>query len=332
MKKIAINGFGRIGRLCYRALKNRKDLEVVAINDLTDVDTLAHLLEYDSAQRRFDAKISTEGGKLVVDGNAIHAYNHQDPSQLPWKEHGVDVVLECTGKLLSREESEKHLIAGAGRVILSAPPKDPDIPVYVLGVNDGNLKGSDAIISNASCTTNCLAVILCQLEKAFGLRFASMNTIHAYTQDQRLQDAPHKDLRRARAAAQNIIPTSTGAGRAVELVLPSIKGKLMASSYRVPVISGSLIELLYLPERPTDIARVNDLFAKAAARSLRGILEYSEKPLVSSDIIGNPHSAIFDSLLTESKEAYIRIVAWYDNESGYASRLADLCHKFATIS
>lgn len=332
MKKIAINGFGRIGRLCYRALKNLKDLEVVAINDLTDVDTLAHLLEYDSAQRRFDAKISTEEGKLVVDGHAIRAFNHQDPSQLPWKEHGVDVVLECTGKLLTREESEKHLLAGAGRVILSAPPKDPDIPVYVLGVNDGNLKGSDAIISNASCTTNCLAVILCQLEKAFGLRFASMNTIHAYTQDQRLQDAPHKDLRRARAAAQNIIPTSTGAGRAVELVLPSIKGKLMASSYRVPVISGSLIELLYLPERPTDIARVNDLFAKAAAGSLGGILEYSEKPLVSSDIIGNPHSAIFDSLLTESKEAYIRIVAWYDNESGYASRLADLCHKFATIS
>ncbi|MBK8956167.1 MAG: type I glyceraldehyde-3-phosphate dehydrogenase [Saprospiraceae bacterium] len=329
MKRIAINGFGRIGRLTYRFLSSRPEIEVVAINDLTDIPTLAHLLEFDTAQRRFQKNVGFNEKAILVDGKELLTFNQKDPRNLPWKELQIDLVLECTGIYLTREAASMHIDAGAKKVILSAPPKDSDIPTFVTTVNDGVLPGGEFVISNASCTTNCLAVVLKAIHENFGIEFASMNTIHAFTQDQRLQDAPHKDLRRARAASMNIIPTSTGAGSAVEAVYPAIKGKLMASSYRVPIITGSLIELVCKLQKPADADAVNQMFREEANNRLKGILEYSEKPLVSTDIIGNTHSAIFDAPLTNYKDGYLKVVAWYDNEAGYSARLADLCIKFA---
>lgn len=331
MKKIAINGFGRIGRLTYRSLLQRSGLEVVAINDLTDIPTLAHLLEYDTAQGKFPFPVETGPDSILIQDNKIAAFQIKEVNQLPWKDLEVDVVLECTGIHLTREANEMHLAAGAKKVILSAPPKDKSIPTFVKGVNEHLLTSTERIISNASCTTNCLSVVLKILDEAYGLRFASMNTIHAFTQDQRLQDAPHKDLRRARAASMNIIPTTTGAGSAVEAVYPPIKGKLMASSYRVPVITGSLIELVCQLNQNTTVEAINGLFKKQAETQLKGILEYLEKPLVSNDIIGNPHSAIVDAELTAYQGDWLKIVAWYDNEAGYSARLADMCELFCNI-
>ena len=331
MKRIAINGFGRIGRLTFRALQGFDELEVVALNDLTDIPTLAHLLKYDTAHRKFAAEVSPASNGLLVGGKLVQAFMQKDPLNLPWGDLGIDIVLDCTGVNLSRPSLESHLKAGAKKVILSAPPKDSDIPTYVLGVNDEGINAVEPIISNASCTTNCLAVLIKILDEAFAFQFASMNTIHAFTQDQRLQDAPHKDLRRARAASVNIIPTSTGAGKAVEDVYAPIRGKLLASSYRVPVITGSLIEMICQFEKPADRESVNAAVREAAQSSHKGLVEYSTAPLVSSDIIGNPHSAIFDSELTSSKEAFTKVVAWYDNEAGYSARLADLCSKFSKI-
>lgn len=331
MKKIAINGFGRIGRLCYRALLNRSDVELVAINDLSDIPTLAHLLKYDTAHRSFPGTVELTNNGLSVNGKEIKAFMIKDPAQLPWKDLGIDLVLECTGVNLSRDSAALHLQAGARKVILSAPPKDPSIPTYVVGVNDDKLDLNQQIISNASCTTNCLALIIKILHENFGISFASMNTIHAFTQDQRLQDAPHKDLRRARAASMNIIPTTTGAAKAVEDVYEPIRGKLLASSYRVPIITGSLIELVCKLDDPADRNSVNHVMKLAAETRFRGILEYTEDPMVSSDIIGNPHSAIFDSQLTETSGDMIKVVAWYDNEAGYSARLADICQKFAHL-
>lgn len=331
MKKIAINGFGRIGRLTYRSLLQRSGLEVVAINDLTDIPTLAHLLEYDTAQGKFPFPVETGPDSILIQDNKIAAFQIKEVNQLPWKDLEVDVVLECTGIHLTREANEMHLAAGAKKVILSAPPKDKSIPTFVKGVNEHLLTSTERIISNASCTTNCLSVVLKILDEAYGLRFASMNTIHAFTQDQRLQDAPHKDLRRARAASMNIIPTTTGAGSAVEAVYPPIKGKLLASSYRVPVITGSLIELVCQLNQNTTVEAVNGLFKKQAETQLKGILEYLEKPLVSNDIIGNPHSAIVDAELTAYHGDWLKVVAWYDNEAGYSARLADMCELFCNI-
>lgn len=331
MKKIAINGFGRIGRLTYRSLLQRSGLEVVAINDLTDIPTLAHLLEYDTAQGKFPFPVETGPDSILIQNNKIAAFQIKEVNQLPWKDIEVDVVLECTGIHLTREANEMHLAAGAKKVILSAPPKDKSIPTFVKGVNEHLLTSTERIISNASCTTNCLSVVLKILDEAYGLRFASMNTIHAFTQDQRLQDAPHKDLRRARAASMNIIPTTTGAGSAVEAVYPPIKGKLLASSYRVPVITGSLIELVCQLNQNTTVEAVNGLFKKQAETQLKGILEYLEKPLVSNDIIGNPHSAIVDAELTAYHGDWLKVVAWYDNEAGYSARLADMCELFCNI-
>ncbi|MBK9109052.1 MAG: type I glyceraldehyde-3-phosphate dehydrogenase [Saprospiraceae bacterium] len=331
MKRIAINGFGRIGRLTYRALAERPDIEVVAINDLTDIPTLAHLLEYDTAQGRFDKNIGHHPDSILVNGQKLLAFSQKDPKNLPWKDLQIDVVLECTGVFLTRAAAQSHIDAGARKVILSAPPKDSDIPTFVTWVNDDALQPGDHIVSNASCTTNCLAVVLKVLHENYGVSFASMNTIHAFTQDQRLQDAPHKDLRRARAASMNIIPTSTGAGSAVEAVYPAIKGKLMASSYRVPIITGSLIELVCKLDKSPTVDAVNALFKQYAQNQLRGILEYTEKPLVSTDIIGNSHSAVFDALLTHVSNGFLKVVAWYDNEAGYSARLADMCEKFAKL-
>lgn len=328
-KRIAINGFGRIGRLTFRELIKNPELEVVAVNDLTDIPTLVHLLKFDSSHGKFEDPIRiTENGFNVLNQD-IKCYAIKEPGQLPWKELGIDVVLECTGIYLTSDTASAHLSAGAKRVVLSAPPKDNSIPTYVAGVNEDKISSSELIVSNASCTTNCLAPIIKIIDKNFGIEFATMNTIHAYTQDQRLQDAPHKDLRRARAAAQNIIPTSTGAGKAVEQVYPDIKGKLFASSYRVPVISGSLIELFCILSKEVTKAEINALFKNLSETSYSGIIEYSEAPLVSTDIIGNPHSSIFDSELTEAQGNKLQVVAWYDNESGYSNRLANMCQRVA---
>ncbi len=331
MKRIAINGFGRIGRLTFRALQAYKDIEIVALNDLTDIPTLAHLLKYDTAHRKFDKEVSTSPDAIMVDGKRIQVFMQKDPQNLPWGDLGVDLVLDCTGVNLSRASLESHLKAGAKKVILSAPPKENDIPTYVLGVNEDRLSASEPIISNASCTTNCLAVLIKILDQAFQFRFASMNTIHAFTQDQRLQDAPHKDLRRARAASLNIIPTSTGAGKAVEEVYSPIKGKLIASSYRVPIITGSLVEMICQFEKPADRDAINEAVRNAAQSNYKGLVEYSSEPLVSSDIIGNPHSAIFDSELTTARQGFAKVVAWYDNEAGYSARLAQMCDTFSKI-
>ncbi|MBK8483493.1 MAG: type I glyceraldehyde-3-phosphate dehydrogenase [Saprospiraceae bacterium] len=332
MKRIAINGFGRIGRLTLRQLLKFPELEVVAINDLTDIQTLAHLFKFDSAHRKFNGTVSHNDQSIIINGKEIRALMIKDPLQLPWKDLGIDIVLECTGIYLSHDTAQAHLTAGAKKVILSAPPKDSSIPTFVLGVNDSQLTYDIAIISNASCTTNCLANVIKALHEGFGISFASMNTIHAFTQDQRLQDAPHKDLRRARAASINIVPTSTGAAKSVETVYPPIKGKLIASSYRVPVITGSLIEMICKLDKPVSKEIINAHFKSLANNQLKTILEYSEDALVSTDIIGNPHSAIFDSEMTEINGDFVKVVAWYDNEAGYSARLADMCNKFSSLS
>ena len=332
MKRIAINGFGRIGRLTLRRLLLNPDVHLVAINDLTDIPTLAHLFCYDTAHRKFQGSVDYTDKALIINGHEIQAFMIKDPVQLPWKDLQIDLVLECTGIYLTRDAAAAHLKAGAKKVLLSAPPKDDSIPTYVLGVNDDQMLGDQTIISNASCTTNCLATVIKVLDDAFGIQFATMNTIHSYTQDQRLQDAPHKDLRRARAAAQNIIPTSTGAAKSVEAVYPAIKGKLMASSYRVPIITGSIIELVCKLQKPFSRELINAKFKTVAEHQLNHILEYAEAPLVSSDIIGNTHSAIFDSELTEVNDEFVKVVAWYDNEAGYSARFAEMCAKFANLS
>lgn len=323
-KKIAINGFGRIGRLTFRNLIQQKDLEIVAINDLTDAATLAHLLEFDSSHGRFQGTVEVQEGNLVVNGKNIPIYAEKNPENLPWGKLGVEVVIESTGFFRKREQAELHLKAGAKKVLLSAPAKSEDIPTIVKGVNDEALTGEDTIVSNASCTTNCLAPLVKVIEENWGLKHGFMSTIHAYTANQKLQDAPHSDLRRARAAALNMIPTSTGAAEALELVMPGVKGKISASSIRVPVPTGSLVELIVATEKTTTVEEVNATFKAAAQNALKGVLEYTEKPIVSTDIISNPYSSIFDAELTTLHKGLLKVTAWYDNEAGYSARLAEL--------
>lgn len=324
-KKVAINGFGRIGRLTFRTLQNMKGIEVVAINDLTDNETLAHLLKYDSAHGKFESAVRATKNSLIVKGKKILASSERDPSKLPWKELGIDVVLECTGVFRNKEKASLHLKAGAKKVILSAPAKGEGFKSIVIGVNDKKLKKTDKLISNASCTTNCLAPTLDVILKSVGFVQGSMTTTHAYTSDQRIQDAPHADLRRARAAAYNIVPTSTGAAIAVGKVLPQVSGKLFAMAMRVPIITGSLIELNFLTPKAVTVDQVNSAFAKAAKTNLKGILQYSTDPIVSSDIVRNPHSCIYDAPLTQVMGKMVKVVCWYDNEAGYSARLAQLC-------
>lgn len=323
-KKIAINGFGRIGRLALRNLMKNKNVEVVGINDLTDTATLAHLFEFDSNHRRYDGTVSVKGDNIVVDGQEIRTTSIKDPAQLPWGELKVDVVLECTGIFRTTEKAMLHIEAGAKKVILSAPAKSKGIPTVVIGVNQDIIKKDDLIISNASCTTNCLASLVKVIEDNYGIQTGFMSTIHAYTSDQRIQDAPHSDLRRARAAAENLIPTSTGAAEALALVIPSIEGKIFASCIRVPVPTGSIVELTVQTNKAVTVEGVNKAFAAAANGALKGVLEYSDKPLVSSDIVSNPHTCIFDSLLTEVHQGQLKVTAWYDNEAGYAAKLAEM--------
>lgn len=326
-KRIAINGFGRIGRLTFRNLLNKEGIEVVGINDLTDNATLAHLLKYDSAHGPFDGTVESTDDSLIVNGQTIQASAERDPSKLNWGELGVDLVLECTGIFRDKEKAGMHLTAGAKDVLISAPAKGDGVQTIVLGVNDDELDRRHNVFSNASCTTNCLAPVMKILEENYGVRVGSMTTTHAYTADQRMQDAPHSDLRRARAAAFNIVPTSTGAANAVGKVVPSVKGKLFAIAVRVPVITGSMIEVNVSLNKRVTAEEVNAKFKEMAEGPMKGILQYATDPLVSSDIVRNPHSSIFDSLMTATNEDMLKVVSWYDNEAGYSARLADLAEK-----
>ncbi len=321
--KVAINGFGRIGRLTFKALLSRDNVEVVAINDLTDNKTLAHLLKYDSVHGRFQGTVEHDDDSLTVNGKRIVALAERDPKLLPWGDMGVDIVLESTGRFVDEAGAGQHLTAGAKKVVISAPAKG-NIPTVVLGVNEDILTGDETIISNASCTTNCLAPMAKVLNDTFGIEKGFITTVHAYTSDQSLQDSPHSDLRRARAAALSIIPTSTGAAKAVGLVLPELKGKLDGIAMRVPVPDGSTTDLTVLLKREATAEEINAAMKKAADGDMKGILEYSTDPLVSADIIGNPHSCIFDSELTSANGTLVKVVGWYDNEAGYSSRTADL--------
>lgn len=326
--KVAINGFGRIGRISFRAMASNDAIELVAINDLTDVPTLAHLFKYDSVHGLFPDEVSVDAETLIVGRHRIRVYAQKDPANLPWKDLGVDVVIESTGHFLDRATAGKHLQAGAKRVIITAPAKD-DVPTLVYGVNDDLLKQEHPILSNASCTTNCAAPMVKVLDDAFGIEEGFIGTIHAYTGDQRLVDAPHKDLRRARAAALSIIPTSTGAAKAVELVIPHLSGKLKSTAFRVPVPAGSLTDMTLRLKRKVEVEQVNEAFKRASINQLKGILQYTDEPIVSSDIVGNPHSCIFDSDLTMVIGDLVKVVGWYDNESGYSNRIADLIEHYA---
>ena len=332
--KVGINGFGRIGRLTFRALLNKKNIEVVAFNDLTDAKTLAHLFKYDSVHGKFNGDVAVDGDSLVINGKKIRVYAEKDPANLPWKDLGVDIVAECTGIFRTREKMSKHLTAGAKKVVLSVPSdnkEDVDLTV-VLGVNDKILTKEHKLVSNASCTTNCLAPVAKVLNDKFGIRKGLMNTIHSYTNDQIILDAPHKDLRRARAAAVSMIPTKTGAAKAIGLVIPELEGKLDGFAVRVPTPDGSLVDLTCELAMKVTKDDINAAMKEAADGPMKGILEYLDEPLVSCDIIGNVHSSIYDSLMTKVIDGnLVKIVAWYDNEAGYSNRLADLIELMANL-
>ena len=328
--KIAINGFGRIGRLVYRIARQRKDIDIVCVNDITDAPTLAHLLKYDSVHGRFNGTVGSKEGALIVDGEDIRVFAEKEPQKLPWKSLGVDIVVESTGKFTKREDLTKHIIAGARKVLLAVPAKDEIDATIVVGVNDDDLKPEHKIVSNASCTTNCLAPVAKVLHESFGIKQGLMTTIHAYTNDQKILDLPHKDLRRARAMAVSMIPTTTGAAKAVGKVIPALKGKMNGMAVRVPVADGSMVDLVANLEKKATIEEINAAMKKAAQGPLKGILEYCEDPIVSVDIIGNPHSSIFDALSTMVLgENMVKVIAWYDNEYGYSCRMVDLLLQMA---
>lgn len=322
MKNIAINGFGRIGRLTYRNLISREEYNVVAINDLTDTKTLAHLLKYDSAHGQLGLEVSHTENSITVAGHEIKIYAERDPENLPWKALGVDVVLECTGFFTDEAGLGKHISAGAKKVVLSAPAKG-NIKTIVVGVNEGTLNADDTMVSNASCTTNCLSPMMKVLDENFGVVKGYMTTIHAYTGDQKLQDAPHRDLRRARAAAHSIIPTTTGAAKAVGKVLPNMVGKLDGFAMRVPTITGSATDVTVELEKDVTAEEINAAM-KEAAPNMKGAMRYTEDPIVSADIIGDEHGCIFDGLLTSTNGNMVKVMGWYDNESGYSARMVDL--------
>ncbi len=328
--KIGINGFGRIGRNVYKLLLQENELDVVAVNDLTDAKTLAHLLKYDSVSGVFDGTVKAEDGAIVVNGERVRVLSEKNPAQLPWKDMGVELVLESTGVFRQKQQCMMHVEAGAKKVLLSVPPKDEVDAVIVMGVNDDTLKDDDKVVSNASCTTNCLAPVAKVLHEAFGIKRGLMTTTHAYTNDQRVLDMPHSDLRRARAAANAIIPTTTGAARAVGKVLPALNGKLDGMAMRVPVIDGSVVDLVADLEKDATADDVNTAMKEAAAGDLKGILEYCEDPIVSCDVIGNPVSSIFDALSTAVIDGnMVKVISWYDNEWGYSNRCIDLFKKMA---
>lgn len=333
MTNIAINGFGRIGRAVFRIIAERPDsgLSVVAINDLSDDDILAYLLKRDSVMGTFEHDVTVSDGRMQAAGHDIAMLRESDPAELPWDELGVEIVIEATGVFRSREQLMKHIEAGAKRVLLTVPAKDEIDATIVLGVNDDDLKASDQIVSNASCTTNCLAPLAKVLDDEFGIVKGVMTTVHAYTNDQRLADVPHADLRRSRAATENIIPTTTGAAKAVGKVLPSLEGKLDGMAMRVPVPDGSIVDLVVELKQSVTEEQVKAALMKASEEGLEGILEYSNEPLVSTDIIGNPHSSIFDAAATQVMDGnLVKIISWYDNEWGYSNRVVDLLVRMAS--
>ena len=331
--QVGINGFGRIGRSVFRIISDRDDMEVVAINDLFDNEQLAYLLKYDTVMGIFDKEVTAESDAMTVDNQRVVMTEHRDPAQIPWKDLGAQIVIESTGVFRTREPLEKHMAAGAEKVILTVPAKEEIDATIVIGVNDQELKPEHRIVSNASCTTNCLAPIAKILDDEFGLEEGFITTVHAYTNDQRLADVPHKDFRRSRAAGENIIPTTTGAAKAVGKVLPQLKGKLDGLAMRVPVPDGSIVDLVFRMGKKASRDDINAAIREAAAGPMKRVVEYSEAPLVSSDIIGNTHSSIFDALSTSSQEdGYARIVSWYDNEWGYSNRVVDLIGMLAKLS
>ena len=332
--KFGINGFGRIGRLVFRLAHANKDIDVVQVNDITDAATLAHLLKYDSVHGVFPGDVKTEGGSLVVDGKKIKVSAEKDPASLPWGDLGVDIVIESTGVFRKKDQIEKHLQAGARKVLLTVPAKSEIDATIVLGVNDDDLKPEHKIVSNASCTTNCLAPIAKVLNDEFGIESGLMTTVHAFTNDQRTLDLPHKDLRRARAASLSIIPTTTGAAKAVAKVIPELDGKMDGFAMRVPTPDGSVVDLTAMLEKDVSVDEINSAMKKAADGPMKGILEYTEDPIVSVDIVGNPHSSIFDSLSTMvmgGSGRLVKVVSWYDNEWGYSNRVVDLAMKMAAL-
>ncbi len=334
MAKVAINGFGRIGRMSFRAMLAHKELDIVAINDLTDAETLAYLFKYDSIHANFDGEVRAEGEYLVVNGKKVRIFAERDPQNLPWKELGIDIVVESTGLFKQREQMMKHINAGAKKVILTVPAgkaSDVDATV-VMGVNDKVLTKEMRLVSNASCTTNCLAPMAKVLNDTFGIKRGFMNTIHSYTNDQKILDQPHKDLRRARAAAVSIIPTSSGAAKAVGLVIPELQGKLDGFAMRVPTPDGSVVDLTAELNRAVTKEEINAAMKTAAEGPMKGILDYSEDPIVSHDIIDNTHSSIFDAPLTMVMDGnFVKVISWYDNEKGYSTRVGDLAARLATL-
>ncbi len=330
--QVGINGFGRIGRSVFRIISDRDDINVVCINDLFENEQLAYLLKYDTVMGIFAKQVRATEDAMYVGDQKVVMTEYRDPAQIPWKDLGVEVVIECTGVFRERALLEKHLTAGAKKILLTVPAKDEIDATIVLGVNDDQLKAQDRIVSNASCTTNCLAPIVKIIDDAFGIRQGFITTVHAYTNDQRLADVPHKDFRRSRAAGENIIPTTTGAARAVGKVLPQLQGKLDGLAMRVPVPDGSIVDLVCRLDKTPSTEDVNAAVREAAQGPMQRVLEYSEAPLVSSDIIGNPHSSIFDALSTSSQQdGYLRVVSWYDNEWGYSNRVVDLIEKMAAL-
>ena len=330
--KIGINGFGRIGRSVFRILSDRDDVQVVAINDLFENEQLVYLLKYDTVMGVFEKEVRADDDFMYVNGHQIAMTAEKDPAKIPWGKLGVDIVIESTGVFTQKEQLQKHLQAGAKKVILTVPASDEIDATIVMGVNDDTLKPEHKLVSNASCTTNCLAPIAKILDAAFGIDEGFMTTVHAYTNDQRLADVPHKDFRRSRAATQNIIPTTTGAARTVGKVLPQLKGKLDGLAMRVPVPDGSIVDLVAKVRAKPDTAAVNAAVREAAAGPLKAVVEYSEVPLVSTDIIGNPHSSVFDALSTRAEgDGYVKVVAWYDNEWGYSNRVVDLIDRMVAV-
>jgi glyceraldehyde 3-phosphate dehydrogenase len=330
--RVGINGFGRIGRSVYRILSDRDDIEVVGINDLFENEQLVYLLKYDTVMGVFEKEVTSDDDFMYVGGKKIAMTAERDPAKIPWGKLGADIVIESTGVHTKREAIAKHLEGGAKKVILTVPPKDEIDAMIVMGVNDDKLKPEHKLVSNASCTTNCLAPVAKVLHEKFGIEEGFVTTVHAYTNDQRLADVPHKDLRRSRAAAENIIPTTTGAARAVGKVLPELKGKLDGMAMRVPVPDGSIVDLVCRLRDKPDAATINAAIREAAAGPLARIIEYSEVPLVSTDIIGNPHSSIFDALSTlAAGDGYAKVIAWYDNEWGYSNRVVDLLERMVAV-
>ena len=330
--RIAINGFGRIGRTFTRVAQNYPEIEIIAINDLAEAPNLAHLLKYDSVHGRFNGVVDSLQNEIIIDGTPVKVFNEKDPSRLPWREMKIDYVIEATGHFKSRKQAQKHIDAGARSVIISAPADDAETKSIVIGVNDHLLTKDDIIVSNASCTTNSAAPLIKVLSENWGIQEAYISTVHSYTSDQRLHDAPQKDWRRGRSASESIVPTTTGAAKALTKIFPHLEGHIGGAGIRVPVPNGSLTDLTCMLKEDTEVHEINDAFKAASNGSLKGILEYTTDPIVSRDIIDNPHSSIFDAQLTSVLGKMIKVVSWYDNEWGYSNRLADLVFKMNQLS